>query len=298
MRHRHRFCVPTDPKRSAFTLVELLVVIAIIGVLVGLLLPAVQAAREAARRTICMNNLLQINLAAHNFEFSFEHLPSGVLNPDGPIRNEEIGQHVSWTIQLMPYLEQQALYSKFDIEKGTYAPENRQIRELLIQALLCPSDFLPFDTDGGVGQGSYAGCHHDTESPIDQDNNGLLYLNSRVSFAGITDGSSNTILFGEILPLGSDLGWVSGTRATLRNTSALNADRALRQQVWGNPMGAESPYPVGGMGVGGFASYHSGGANFAIADGSVRFLSESIKPEVFKLLGNRADGELLSAADW
>lgn len=298
MRHRHRFCVPTDPKRSAFTLVELLVVIAIIGVLVGLLLPAVQAAREAARRTMCMNNLMQINLAAHNFEFSHEHLPSGVLNPTGPIRNEEIGQHVSWTIQLMPYLEQQAVYAKFDIEKGTYAPENRQIRELMIGTLHCASDWLPYEMNEGVRQGNYAGCHHDSESPIDQDNNGLLYLNSRVSFAGITDGSSNTILFGEILPLKTDLGWVSGTRATLRNTSALNADRALRQQLQGNPTGAESPYPVGGMGVGGFASYHTGGANFAIADGSVRFLSETIKPEVFKLLGNRADGELLSSADW
>jgi len=298
MRQRSRFCLSTGPERSAFTLVELLVVIAIIGVLVGLLLPAVQAAREAARRTQCSNNLLQLNLAAHNFEFSYEHLPSGVLNPTGPIRNEEIGQHVSWTIQLMPYLEQQALYAKFDIEKGTYAPENRMIRELAVRTLNCPSDWMPSEPEAGIAQGSYAGCHHDSESPIDLDNNGLLYLNSRVSYAGISDGSSNTILFGEVLPLKTDLGWVSGTRATLRNTSGLNADLTLRQQQQGNPPGAESPYPVGGLGVGGFSSFHQGGANFAIADGSVRFLSQSIKPEVFKLLGNRADGELLSAADW
>lgn len=295
MCHHQPLGFSTAPKRAAFTLVELLVVIAIIGVLIGLLLPAVQAAREAARRTQCMNNLLQLNLAAHNFEFSFEHLPSGVLNPTGPIRNEEIGQHVSWTIQLMPYLEQQALYAKFDIEKGAYAPENRQIRELVIRTLNCASDWMPNDPGAGIKQGSYAGCHHDSESPIDQDNNGLLYLNSRVSYAGIPDGSSNTLLFGEVLPLTTDLGWVSGTRATLRNTSGLNADLTLRQQLSGNPPGSENPYPVGGMGVGGFSSLHPGGATFAIADGSVRFLSESIQPEVFKLLGNRADGELVSA---
>ena len=81
-------------KTRAFTLVELLVVIAIIGILVGLLLPAVQAAREAARRCMCMNNIAQLALAVHLHEFGTEHLPSGVINANGPIRNEPIGQHL------------------------------------------------------------------------------------------------------------------------------------------------------------------------------------------------------------
>jgi prepilin-type N-terminal cleavage/methylation domain-containing protein len=88
--------------RRGFTLVELLVVIAIIGILVALLLPAVQSAREAARRVQCLNNVAQLGLAVHNFEFHFEHLPPGVVNPDGPIRSEPQGQHVSWIVQILP----------------------------------------------------------------------------------------------------------------------------------------------------------------------------------------------------
>jgi prepilin-type N-terminal cleavage/methylation domain-containing protein len=95
--------------RAAFTLVELLVVIAIIGILVGLLLPAVQAAREAARRMSCANNIAQNGLAMHNFEFGTEHLPSGTINDSGPIRNEPIGKHISWTVQILPYIDRKSV---------------------------------------------------------------------------------------------------------------------------------------------------------------------------------------------
>ncbi len=284
--------------RFAFTLVELLVVIAIIGVLVGLLLPAVQSAREAARRVACSNNLVQLGLAAHNFEMSFEHLPSGVLNPDGPIRNEEVGQHVSWTVQLLPYMEQQMMYDHFDIEAGAYAPENREVRLQQVNSLQCPSAWRGYDEREAVASSSYAGCHHEVEAPIDEDNHGLLFLNSRVRYREIYDGSSHTILFGELLPSERDLGWTSGTRATLRNTGEVV--RSYRQRPV--PAGGDDPDGAGGdaeaevgsFQVGGFGSFHTGGGNFNFADGSVRFLTERIDAELYRQLGHRSDGELMA----
>lgn len=282
---------PVPRSRGAFTLVELLVVIAIIGVLIGLLLPAVQAAREAARRVSCMNNMTQLGLALHHHEFSVENLPSGVINPDGPIRNEPIGQHVSWVVQILPYIEQQNLFEHFDIEAGAYAPENSQARSRPIPTLMCPSfpgpavitnDFQ--DTGKRIGSNTYAGCYHDSESPIDLDNNGLLFLNSKVRYSEILDGSSQTILVGETTPKADILGWASGTRATLRNTSGFESTENWHQLPSGE---------TGSLEVGGFSSFHVGGGVFTFADGSTKFLSKSISPGLYRQLGNRADGELL-----
>src|SRR6478672_7261874 len=107
---------------AGFTLVELLVVIAIIGILVALLLPAIQAAREAARRTSCVNNEVQVALAIHNYEFHFETLPPGVTNPTGPIRSEPVGNHVGLIVRIPPYMEEQILWKHFDASLGAYAP--------------------------------------------------------------------------------------------------------------------------------------------------------------------------------
>src|SRR5437879_7893863 len=97
---------------GGFTLIELLVVISIIAVLIALLLPAVQAAREAARRTQCVNNLMQIGIAARNYEAAHEVLPAGVVNPTGPIVNKPNGYHFSWVTQLLPYLEQNNVHRR------------------------------------------------------------------------------------------------------------------------------------------------------------------------------------------
>lgn len=276
--------------RMAFTLVELLVVIAIIGILVGLLLPAVQAAREAARRCQCLNNLAQLGLAVHSHEFNTEHLPSGVTNPIGPVRNEPIGQHVSWIVQILPQLEQVSVYRHFDQEAGAYAVSNQKARAAKIPTLSCPSSPDFKRTDNDLPEVShYAGCYHDSEAPIDTDNNGVLFLNSRLRFSEIQDGSSQTILLGEMFPGKGNLGWASGTRATLRNTGSLR-EPARRSNGQSQTSDEELP---GSLVVGGFGSYHTGGANFAFADGSVKFLSISIDAQLLKQLGNRSDGELL-----
>jgi len=288
----------------AFTLVELLVVIAIIGTLVGLLLPAVQAAREAARRCSCLNNTTQLGIALHNHEFHTGHFPAGVINPDGPIKNEPVGQHVSWTVQVLPYMEQNSLFRMFDQQAGAYAEVNDKLRRANIVVLRCPSSPGPRGGDQGgnsaIAWSSYAGCHNSVEAPIDVGNDGLLFLNSRIRFDDILDGSSNTLLLSEHIfpePIGGispeELGWPSGTRATLRNTDRIES--LSKRRFTG--LVEEEPAEKGLLTVGGFGSYHPGASVIGMADGSTRAMSDSINLEVLHALGSRAGGELPSA-DW
>ncbi|MBU6277446.1 MAG: DUF1559 domain-containing protein [Planctomycetes bacterium] len=275
---------PTAP-RQGFTLVELLVVIAIIGVLVGLLLPAVQQAREAARRCSCANNLTQLGLALHNHEFSQEAFPPGVTGDPGPIRSVAEGRHVGWIVRVLPFLEQQALARHFDEAAGAYAEVNAPVRRQRIQVLVCPSDPLRvFDRqDPDIGHSTYAGAHASRETPIDSANDGVLFLDSRIRFGDIEDGSSNTLLVAEHFLFPDDLGWVSGTRSTLRNTS--------RIEDVPKPDGAEEAVPEP-LFVGGLGSYHPGGIQVSLADGATRFVSRNVSPEVLRQLGARSDGEL------
>ncbi len=290
-----RYSARLHRRLSAFTLVELLVVIAIIGILVGLLLPAVQAAREAARRCQCENNLAQLGLALHHFEFNMEHLPSGTTNPTGPIKSEPVGEHISWIVRLLPYIEQKSVYKHFDMEAGAYAESNLPVRACQLSVLMCPSrghaDLLRIN-ESIVMPSDYAGNHHHVEAPIDQNNMGLLFLNSRVRFSDIEDGSSNTFLVGEKLDEASGLGWVSGTRASLRNTGVLPSHGANRNTM---PPPADASGPLD---VGSFDSTHTGGTQFVLGDGSVRFISSNIDLKLYQKLGHRADGELMGSVDW
>ena len=287
----------TKKQLKAFTLVELLVVIAIIGILIALLLPAVQSAREAARRASCLNNMSQIGLAMHSYEFSHEHLPPGVINPEGPIRTEEIGQHVSWIVNILPHIEERGAYRLFDQKAGTYAPENAEVRQVVLQSFVCPSfSGKAVNEEGTAGISTYAGCHHDQEEPIDGDNNGILYLNSQTKYEEIYDGTTHTVLVGEFLPTDKSLGWASGTRATLRNTGSPIVNTRFygpNQNNVGFAMDEPSPLDVGG-----FGSQHPGGSQFCFGDGSCRMISDDIDPEVFQQLGHRADGKLIKNSNF
>ncbi len=310
-----------------FTLIELLVVIAIIAVLIALLLPAVQQAREAARRTQCKNNLVQVSLALQNYEMSHERLPPGSVNPTGPIKSEAAGYHMGWIVQILPYLDQRNVYQKMDFKVGVYDPKNTGAAVadapgpggdagpagagagpmslpgfnsgnpgptmVTLPVLTCPSE------GATSGPSSYAGCHHDSEAPIDVDNNGVLFLNSSIRFEDISDGISNTLFVGEKTRAAETLSWASGTRASLRNSgSAINSDRQLlnRNGQIIAPVAAP-PGPDGAnaalLKVGGFGSPHVGGCHFAVGDGAVRFISENISADTFKNLINRADGNML-----
>jgi prepilin-type processing-associated H-X9-DG protein len=233
----------------------------------------------------------QLALAVHNYEFSAEHLPAGTINPEGPIRSESEGQHVSWLVQVLPYVEMNNAYRRFDQSAGAYARVNSEVRALHVELFVCPS-YPGADTNERetAARTTYAGCHHDQETPIDADNHGLLFLNSQLRYTDILDGSSQTILLGEYRADEDELGWVSGTRATLRNTDRFDKNDYLRNN---RRQPNKSLAAAGPLEVGGFGSAHPGGAQFAFADGSSKMISESIEPVVLQQLGHRADGELL-----
>lgn len=326
-------------RRTGFTLVEVLVVIAIIGILIALLLPAVQAAREAARRSQCANHLVQVGLALHVYEHARGFFPPGVIEPKGPIRNLPSGYHMSWVTQILPYIEEMNTYRHIDFKQGAYAQKNAAARGAPIPLLACPSErsigrvfSLQQSPEVGaeaaanpmtpVGTSNYAGCHHHVEAPIDQDNTGMFFLNSHIRPRDVSDGLSHTLMVGEKVVEETDLGWISGTRATLRNTGTPPAEPApaglvplvgepgawvapneQQPQQGPNPPGAPpapappqakpGPAPDPALVVGGFGSAHPGGFNAVLGDGSCRFINRLINPTAYQQLGHRADGKLV-----
>ncbi len=131
------------PSRAGFTLIELLVVIAIISVLIALLLPAVQSAREAARRSQCCNNLMQLGLALQSYESAHEILPPGVVGWSGPVLDQPKGYGYGWMTQILPYIEMRNVYNHFNLKVGLYEQENLTTRTNLVRSYLCPSDIGP-----------------------------------------------------------------------------------------------------------------------------------------------------------
>jgi len=301
-----------DEKRTGFTLVELLVVIAIIGILISLLLPAIQASREAARRCSCNNKLAQLGVALHNYEAAYEVLPPGVVEAKGPVRSEPIGYHMGWMVQILPYIEEGVTFDHVDFSQGVYQKKNAPVRAVPIELFTCPSDIGQlFDPAAGVAMTSYAGCHHDVESPIDADNHGVFFLNSHVRSRELKHGSSHTIFVGEKITRKGDLGWMSGTRATLRNTGSLanssgsfkysnpssnlpDEDEVLSAGATGNPAVKAPAKTDPRLRVGGFGCCHPGVIGFLFGDGSVQSFSNGINPATLQQLANRTDEKLLT----
>ncbi|WP_442506572.1 DUF1559 domain-containing protein [Novipirellula sp. SH528] len=277
------FATPGGQPARGFTLVELLVVIAIIGVLVGLALPAMQNMRELSRRTACQQNLTQLSLALSSYSLRNVHYPMGTINSTGPILNEPVGYHHNWISGLLPMLDAQSVYEAIDRSESVYAPANAEVRSLSIPMLQCPSQ-------SGMRENTtcYAGIHASSETPIDEDNDGVLFLNVPVLDSDITDGLAYTAFVGEKLSrFEEDLGWISGTRSSLRNTGhAINAELARIRGPQGPDQEVSATY------VGGIASDHPNGANVLLGNGSYRFCNPSMDATILKQLGSRADGEI------
>ena len=274
--------------------------IAIIAVLIALLLPAVQQARESARRHQCQNNLMQIGLALHDYHLAHRVFPPGSVNPTGPIDNGQGGYKHGWIIQLLPFLDEVNLSKAIDPNLGVYEQTQIHLTVMTPEHLQCPSSYKT----PGESFGDYAGCHHEIEAPIDADDNGMLFLNSSVRLDDVADGQQYTLFAGEIRDSGR---WSVGSRMSLRNTGTRIDDRTESQ--WLRKPGLTLPEIPPGVApddgspavtppdpktsVGGFGSFHTGGANFLLVDGSVRFIGSSVDGGVYQHLGSRRDGQVI-----
>ena len=288
-------------RHAGFTLIELLVVIAIIAVLIALLLPAVQQARESARRHQCQNNLMQLGLALHDYHLAHRVFPPGSVNLTGPIDNGKAGYKHGWIIQLLPYLDEVNLSKAINPNLGVYEQTQIDYTRMSPDGLRCPSS----PKQAADTWGDYAGCHNDVEAPINGDDNGMLFLNSSVRLDDVVDGQQYTLFAGEIRDSGQ---WAVGSRMSLRNTGTRIDTRTEMQNLrkpgltlpeiprgavqvdTGVPAVAE---PDPRTSVGGFGSFHTGGANFLLVDGGVRFIGSSVDSGVYQRLGSRRDGQVI-----
>jgi prepilin-type N-terminal cleavage/methylation domain-containing protein/prepilin-type processing-associated H-X9-DG protein len=287
--------------RRAFTLIELLVVIAIIAVLIGLLLPAVQKVREAAARMKCTSHLKQIGLALHNYHDGNNRLPPGGSGPTigGFAAAPGMTGSIGYTVYILPYVEQDNVYRQMNTTVNYDQSPNLIAAPYLIPIYQCPSAVV---TESGLvtgktfhypGVAGPKGINPQTGQSYNMTNgtqggvshHGILGPNSRVTLTGITDGTSNTFLVGELSWKDANCyrpwtrGWDSDAMAATKNLV--------------NPLNTVPYNGSNNFNDVSFGSQHSGGANFLMADGSVRFVQQSIDLNVLKAAASRDGGEIL-----
>jgi prepilin-type N-terminal cleavage/methylation domain-containing protein/prepilin-type processing-associated H-X9-DG protein len=322
-------------RRTAFTLIELLVVIAIIAVLIGLLLPAIQKVREAASRIKCAGNLKQIALAAHNYEGTYGRFPPGIAYPGSD------GRVTSLFVELLPYLEQQPLYNQWNF---TNPPANlgtpTSPAATVLNVLICPSggiDQNPVSFGSSTaGLSSYAGNGGTKAFPPTQAMaDGIFFATgpsaggrSAVRIGDITDGTSNTLFFGE--RQNGDGNMDSYLKAPIQPAPDPAAQSMTAYTAWAAPvnpsavacvsLGAEAGLSYGfplhytppppevivippipwdsikaqwWLRVEAYGSRHSNGLNVALADASVRFLPTTMSQTTFLAMATRGGGEVV-----
>jgi prepilin-type N-terminal cleavage/methylation domain-containing protein/prepilin-type processing-associated H-X9-DG protein len=291
--------------RQGLTLIELLVAIGIIGVLIALLLPAVQAAREAARRTHCSNNMRQIGIALHSYHDTYRMFPAGwnARNANNPLGEPGWG----WAARILPFAEQSQVYKRLNLDLPIEDPANRDAIRMPVPFFMCPDDtgeviatlgHLDLDDEHHHGLKELADEHeHDEDHEVfasrcnysgvfgteesDENpfaGNGTFVFNKHWRLADIKDGLSNTMIVGERSSRLGDTSWVGVFPECDLPFARIvgSADHAPND-------------PVGHFED--FGSYHPAGANFLMGDGSVQLINEDIHLEIYKGMATRHGGE-------
>jgi prepilin-type N-terminal cleavage/methylation domain-containing protein/prepilin-type processing-associated H-X9-DG protein len=313
-------------RRRGFTLVELLVVIAIIGVLVALLLPAVQSAREAARRMQCINQLKQVVIASHNIVDTTGAFPSG----HRCIHTPSDVYYANWGIQLLPYIEQQALFNQYDDTVPNLDPKNKFVRESYVGTYTCPAELKPKrlilpETQapaGGTGTVQFMLSTYKGMAGVSNDNNygwggypsevlsnfalgpgsrGILHTDWPGSpapaerIACITDGTSNTVMYGERSTRTHNPTTAGYSRATFWADSFNLYDLSYAETVSATLL---NDYDLCKARVNnenqckyGWGSFHPNVINFAYGDGSVRPITLNIDMRIFTYIATIGNGE-------